>query len=133
MLQSRMAIMIRSPLASFAFVALACLAGCGSHKQYVRDTQDPNIDREAMGTGLDKDDIRRRLSQDLNGLRTARIMNEWRSAPQRPTVAVFPFINETSEHMESQLQAILSESEQWLVESGVVTVISRERQNQMIA
>jgi len=47
-------------------------------------------------------------------------------------VAAFPFSNETTEHIEPQLQAILSEAETWLVESNTVTVIARERQNQIV-
>jgi TolB-like protein len=120
---------------SFPLALVAALAaftpGCG--KEYVRDTHDPTIDNAAMSTGLDKDDIQHMLSENLNHLRNAPIMDLWRSHRGADTVAVFPFQNETSEHIDSQLAAILSESETWLVESGVVTMISRERQNQMIA
>ena len=60
-------------------------------------------------------------------------MDKWRAAGGKDKVAVFPFMNETTEHIEPQLSAILSEAETWLVDAGTVTVISRERQNQMIA
>lgn len=86
-----------------------------------------------MSTGLDKEDIQRMLSENLNNLRNAPVMDEWRTAKPKPTVAIFPFQNTTSEHIDSQLSAILSEAETWLVESQAVTVISRERQTQMIA
>ena len=114
-----------------AFTALAG-TGCGG-KEYVRGSQDPSIDNPAMSTGIDKDDIQRMLSENLNNLRVAPIMEQWRSDRGKDSVAVFPFQNETTEHIDSQLSAILSEAETWLVDSGVVTVISRERQNQMIA
>lgn len=107
--------------------------GCGHSQEVVRGSQEPGIDAYALSTGLDKDDIRRMLSENLNNLRTAPIVNEWRAAGGRATVSVFPFINQTSEHIEPQLDAILSETETWLVDAGTVTVISRERQNQMIA
>jgi len=116
-----------------AFAALSPLSTLACHKEYVRDSNDPSIDNPAMSTGLDKDDIQRMLHENLNHLRAAPIMDLWRSHRGADTVAVFPFQNETSEHIDSQLSTILSETESWLVESGVVTMISRERQNQMIA
>jgi len=118
----------------FALLTLlsASAVGCG-HKEYVRDSHDPSIDNAAMSTGIDKDDIQRMLSENLNNLRNAPIMDLWRSHKGADTVAIFPFQNATSEHIDSQLGAVLSEAETWLVESGVVTMISRERQNQMIA
>lgn len=121
-----------APWAMLLTCALSALTpGCG--KEYVRDSNDPTIDNAAMSTGLDKDDIQRMLSENLNHLRNAPIMDLWRTHQGADTVAVFPFQNETSEHIDSQLAAVLSETETWLVESGVVTMISRERQNQMIA
>ncbi len=126
--------MIRLPLsvASLLCAALLATAGCGG-KEYVRGTQDPSIDNPAMSTGLDKRDIQKMLSDNLNDLRVSAVMNEWRSAGQQTQVAAFPIINETTEHVDSSLSAALSETETWLVESGVVTVISRERQAQAIA
>jgi penicillin-binding protein activator len=120
----------------FAFLLcaplLAAATGCGG-KEYVRGTQDPSIDNAAMSTGLDKRDIQKMLSDNLNDLRVASVMNDWRSRGERVQVAVFPIINETTEHIESALSATLGETETWLVESGVATVISRERQQQAIA
>lgn len=109
------------------------LAAAGCSKEYVRGSQDPTIDNPAMSTGLDKDDIQRMLQENLNHLRSSPVMELWRSHRGADTVAIFPFQNETSQHVDSQLGAALSEAETWLVESGVVTMISRERQNQMIA
>jgi hypothetical protein len=117
----------------FSFLSLAfafCLA-CGP--TYVRGSQDPSVDNAAMSTGLDKDDIQRMMSEDLNNLRTAPIMDVWRSHHSQDTVSIFPFQNDTTEHIEPQLQAILGEAETWLVESNTVTMVARERQNQVIA
>jgi hypothetical protein len=126
--------MIRLSFSSALLLCAALLApsGCGG-KEYVRGTQDPSIDDPAMSTGLDKRDVQKMLSDNLNDLRVAPVMNEWRSRGERVQVAVFPIINETSEHIEPSLSAALSETETWLVESGVATVISRERQSQAIA
>jgi hypothetical protein len=117
--------------ALLASVAVAAAGGCS--KEYVRGSNEPSVDNPAMSTGLDKDDIQRMLSECLNNLRAAPIMDLWRTGRGQDTVAVFPFQNETSEHIDSQLQAVLSEAETWLVQSATVTVISRDRQNQMIA
>jgi hypothetical protein len=117
----------------FTFLSLAlvtCLA-CGP--SYVRGSQDPSIDNPAMSTGLDKDDIQRMMSENLNNLRTAPVMDVWRSHRSQDTVSIFPFQNDTTEHIEPQLQAILGEAETWLVESNTVTMVARERQNQVIA
>ena len=58
---------------TFGLVGLLAIglatSGCG--KEYVRGSQDPSIDNAAMSTGIDKDDIQRMLSENLNNLRTA--------------------------------------------------------------
>jgi penicillin-binding protein activator len=126
---------LRFPMRSFAAllpVTLLALSATGCGKEVVRGANDPSIDAHALSTGLDKDDIQRALHETLNNLRTAPIMNEWRSTNPPPNVAIFPFQNSTSEHIDSMLDALLGEAETWLVESGTVQVISRERQNQMI-
>jgi penicillin-binding protein activator len=119
----------------FVAVALAAVASAGCGKEYVRGADDPSIDNPAMSTGLDKDDIERTLQTLLNQLRGAPIMDDWRAHAgqnDRQTVAIAPFINETSEHIEPQLDSMLSETETWLVNGGIVRVISQERQGDMI-
>jgi len=123
-------------MALISVVSLSTLivfsTGCAS-KEYVRGSQEPGIDAPAMSTGLDKQDIQQMLKENLNNLRTAPVMDTWRKGGGKTIVAVFPFSNETTEHIESQLGAILSESEEWLVNSQAVTVVARDRQNQIIA
>jgi PBP1b-binding outer membrane lipoprotein LpoB len=109
---------------------LVASSGCG--KEVVRGANDPSIDARALSTGLDKDDIQRALSETLNKLRASPAMSDWRAAHPPPNVAVFPFQNSTSEHIDSMLETMLSETETWLVESGVVQMIARDRQNQII-
>lgn len=110
-------------------VSLAA-AGCG--KEVVRGANDPSIDAHALSTGLDKDDVQHALSETLNGMRTSPLMNAWRTTNPKPNVAVFPFKNSTSEHIDSMLDAMLSETESWLVDSGVVEVVMHERQRELI-
>ena len=122
---------LRTSLSLLALGSIAFASACAK-TEYVRGSQQPGIDSPAMSTGLDKQDIQQMLHENLNHLRTAPIMDKWRQGGGKTIVAVFPFSNETTEHIESQLGAILSEAETWLVESNAVTVIARERQNQMI-
>jgi uncharacterized protein (TIGR02722 family) len=113
-----------------SLVGLPLVSGCG--KEVVRGADDPSVDAHALSTGLDKDDIQRALHETLNNLRAAPIMNEWRSTNPPPNVAIFPFQNSTSEHIDSSLETILSEAETWLLEANTVRVVSRQRQGEMI-
>ncbi len=121
-------------IACVMLAAAGPATGCAS-REYVRGSDEPGIDRPAMSTGLDKDDIERSLQTLLNQLREAPIMNEWRTRAgqnNQTIVAIAPFLNETSEHIDPQLDAMLSEAETWLVNSLVVRVVSQERQGDMI-
>ncbi len=120
-----------APLALLA--ATVALSGCGP--SYVRGADDPSIDRAAMSTSLDKDDIERSLQTLLNQMRDAQVMTEWRvkaGQGDRQTVAVSPFINETTEHIDPQLDTMLSDTESWLVNAQITRVVSQERQAEMI-
>ena len=113
---------------------LVALPGCGG-REYVRGADDPSVDRAAMSTSLDKDDIERALQTLLNQMRGADVMTEWRvkaGQGDKQTVAVSPFINETDEHIDAQLDTMLSETEGWLVSSQIARVVSQERQAEMI-
>lgn len=114
---------------SVIFLLGVALPACGGN-EVVRG---PASDSAALSTGIDKDDIQHMLSENLNNLRAAPIMNEWRARNPRPNVAVFPFQNSTSEHIDSQLDAILSEAETWLIDAQVVSLIARDRQGDMIS
>jgi penicillin-binding protein activator len=116
---------------TLALAAGLAVAACS--KEVVRGANEPGIDAPAMSTGLDKADIQQMLSEALDDLRASPAMDAWRRAGGRARVAVFPFVNETSEHIGPQLDAILSEVETWLINAGTVTVISRERQRDLIS
>lgn len=119
----------------FLPVSLAALsiavAGCGG-KEVVRGADDPSIDAHALSTSLDKEDMKRALRDTLNKLRVSPLMDEWRTTNPQPIVAIFPFQNSTSEHIDSSLETILSEAESWLLEANTVRVVSRQRQGEMI-
>ncbi len=117
-------------LSLFALSA-SFVAGCGG-REVVRGSDDPSIDSHAMSTGLDKEDVQRSLVTLLGKMRKSTVMDSWRSRRERTTVAIAPIRNDTSEHIEPVLSALLGEVETWLVDSEVVTVVSQERQSEMI-
>ncbi len=112
-------------------VVASLMAGCGP--KYVRDTQDPTLNDSTMSTGLDKRDLDRLLHENLESFRASAPAQAWLAEKSKPTAAIYPFSNETSEHIDSQLKALLSDIETYLIKSGVVSVVSVERQQQMIA
>ncbi len=115
-----------------AAIALALAASACGGKEVVRGADDPSVDAHALSTGLDKEDMKRALRDTLNKLRVSPVMNDWRTANPQPVVAIFPFQNTTSEHIDSSLDTILSEAETWLLEANTVRVVSRQRQGEMI-
>src|SRR5438067_11490 len=117
---------IRTASLLLALTALAC------GKEVVRGSDDPSVDRAALSTSLDKEDMKRALKDTLNKFRASDVMNRWRVENPKPLVAVFPFQNSTSEHIESQLDTILSEAEAWLLEAGTVRIIDQRRQSEFI-
>lgn len=118
-----------------ALLASALFAvGCGG-PAYVRDSDLPELDEYAMSTGLDKRDLERLFNENTKSLMASGAMQRWKDASRdgkEVTVAIFPVKNETSEHIDSQLSALLSKFETQLVNGGYVTVISRERQERLI-
>jgi hypothetical protein len=116
-----------------AMALVSCvLAASACGPRYVRGSEDPTIDEYAMSTRLDKADLEQLFDECTTSLMSAAVMDFWRRSPEPPSVAIFPIANETSEHIESQLQALLSKVETSLVNSGVAQVISREQQDMLI-
>src|SRR4051794_17092124 len=93
------------------------IVGCDK-PTYVRGAQVEGLDDQAMGTGLDKRDIEQLLHENLKSLMASPVARSWNADGSRPTFAIFPLANETSEHIDSQLQALLSDVETFMVNSG---------------
>jgi TolB-like protein len=121
---------LRNASLAVGFGLIALQPACG--KEVVRGSDDPSVDRAALSTSLDKEDMKRALKDTLNKFRSSEVMNRWRTENPKPTVAVFPFQNSTSEHIDSQLDTILSETENWLLEAGTVRIIDQRRQAEFI-
>jgi len=94
-------------------------------------TENPHLDDAAMSTGLDRRDLEYMLQQNLDKLFASRSWSSFRNSKDAPVVAIWPIRNDTSEHIENQLNTLLATLESKLVESGDVAVVSRERQREM--
>ena len=122
---------VRFAFALSTAVAAPLLAGCAEHSVH-RGSQEPGIDSVAMSTSIDKDDIKTALTKLLNQMRESPVMAQWRADGGQDTVCIAPFVNQTSEHIDSQMDIMLSDTETWLAGSQVAIMVSRERQLEMI-
>ncbi|MCC6899369.1 MAG: penicillin-binding protein activator LpoB [Polyangiaceae bacterium] len=109
---------------------LASSAGCGG-PQAVRGEQVEGLDDEAMSTGLDKRDLQKMLQENMKAMQASAVVARWQKE-NRPTLAVMPLKNETSEHVDAALDSLLSDIETTLVNAGHVQVVSLERQPQIV-
>ena len=103
--------------------------GCGP--KAVRGSDVEGLDNEAMSTGLDKRDLERLLRENMNALEKAPVLKRW-ATENKPAIAVIPLRNETSEHIEGSLDALISDIETVLVNAGHVRVISMEQQPKLV-
>ena len=117
--------------ASLLSVSLTAAGGC--KPKAVRGgpgTENPNLDQGAMSTTLDRRDL-----QELMRMNMEKLVGSpwWAQISQTPgvIVAIWPIKNETSEHIDDQLNTLLADMETELVNGGVVSVVSRERQAEM--
>ena len=110
---------------------LSALAGCSSGPRAVRGTDEPGVDYAAMSTGLDKRDLQRMMNENMQVMRKSAVVQRWMQE-DRPPVAVLPMQNETSEHIDSALNALISDVETELINWGAVRVISLQNQQQMM-
>ena len=121
---------------SLVALALALTTAAGCRPKAVRGgdgTENPNLDNAAMSTGLDRVDLEDLMKKNMANLTSSPIWNNWKGAESPPVVAIWPIKNDTSEHLDDQMLTLLSDMETELINSGVVAVVSRERQKEMMA
>jgi uncharacterized protein (TIGR02722 family) len=94
-------------------------------------TENPNLDDGAMSTGLDRRDLEYLMRENMQRLFASPLWAQFKTSRTQPVVAIWPIKNETSEHLDDQLSTLLSDMETEFINSGVVTVVSRERQDEM--
>jgi len=104
-------------------LASAALSAVGCAPKAVRGEQVEGLDNEAMSTGLDRYDLQKMLHENMEALQAAPIIQRWEKESM-PKVAVIPLRNETSEHIDSPLEALSSKIETTLYKAGHVTVIN---------
>ena len=107
------------------------LSGCGGSPVAVRGSQVEGLDQEAFGTGLDKHDLQTLLHETMKAFDKSAVLRRWRTE-NRPSVAVLPMRNETSEHVDGVLEALVSDIETILIEKGEVRVVSLAHQPQIL-
>ena len=117
-------------VAGALFTAVGTM-GCGGPRA-VRGSEVAGLDDAAMGTGLDRRDLQLMLKTNLDSLNQSAVVRRWQGE-QRPTVAVLGLLNETSEHIDGALNALISDVETALVNAGHVRVISEQDQPEMMA
>lgn len=126
--------MDRTTRSPFAWVLAATVGvsvtACGGPTA-VRGEEVKGLDEEAMSTGLDKRDLQRMLHDNMNVLQESAVVKRWQ-AENRPTLAVLPIRNDTSEHIESSLDALISDVETVLINGGHVRVVSHENQGALV-
>lgn len=113
----------------FVLVAAVALGACGP--KAVRGTDVEGLDDGAMSTGLDRKDLQRMLKINLDALEASAAVKRWESE-ERPTVAVLTIKNETSEHVDGALNALISDIETSLINAGHVRVVSSQDQPELI-
>jgi penicillin-binding protein activator len=118
-------------IACAALSMASMTSACSSGPRAVRGTDEPGLDYAAMSTNLDKRDLQRMMNENMQVMRTSAVVQRWMQE-NRPPVSVLPLQNETSEHIDSALAALLSDIETELVNWGAVKVISLQNQPSMM-
>jgi penicillin-binding protein activator len=121
----------KSSSAVLAAAFATAIAGCSSGPRAVRGTDEPGLDDAAMSTGLDRKDLQRMMNENMQVMRNSAVVQRWMQE-NRPSVSVMPIQNETTEHIDSALNALLSDIETQLINWGAVTVISLQTQPQLM-
>jgi penicillin-binding protein activator len=105
------------------------LVACAAPRA-IRGEDEAGFDDQAMSTGLDQRDLQKLLHENMKALQESPVITRWKGE-KSPTVAVLPLRNETTEHVDSQLQALVSDIETVLVNAGGLRIISLERQPEL--
>jgi penicillin-binding protein activator len=118
-------------------LAAVCLLAAGGCKpKAIRGgpgTENPDFDEGAMSTGLDRKDLEALMNENMTALMGSPIWGQWRGSGHPGLLAIWPVKNDTTEHLDDQMLTLLSDMETSLLGSGVVSIVSRERQQEMIA
>jgi TolB-like protein len=96
-------------------------------------TANPDLDNAALSVALDREDINYLVSDYLKSLEDSRFWREdVEASTDRPLVAIWPIVNESSQHIDDQMTTLLSSIETALVNTGDVRVVARSSQDALI-
>jgi uncharacterized protein (TIGR02722 family) len=123
--------MVTKKLGILALLTAVAGAGACGKPRPVRGEEVAGLDEEAMGTGLDRHDLQKMLHDNMNALQSSAVIQRWQGE-NRPSVAVLPIRNDTSEHIESSLDSLISDVETTLINAGHVRVVSHENQGALV-
>ena len=125
---------MRRMLLVMALIGLLLPACRAPQPTYVRGSEMPGLDDAAMGVGLDRRDLEQLLRENMISMANSRWFNQMtmHTGP-RPTVAVMPMENWTTEHVEPQLHALIGMVETELVNSGYFSVVAAALREQILA
>jgi hypothetical protein len=123
-------LMVLAIVLSFFFVSCGPKATRGGP-----GTDNAKLDQEALSLKLDRLDIEYLVNESTTALFDSRF---WKKEIEYtegnpPVIAILPIQNDTAEHLEDEMAILLSSIETSLVNSGMINVVSRERQQQMVA
>ena len=119
----------RSACALALFATGCSLAGPPGH---VRGSDAPGIDEPAMGTDLDRRDLNDVFVDAQVQLLRSSFFKRAAATRQRKTLGTLPLRNETSEHIDQELDILLSKMETDLVGRDVFLVVAHDQQGAMI-
>lgn len=124
----------RIPFWFLLVATLVTLVACRQPQPtYVRDTDVAGLDDAAMSTGLDRRDLERLYNENMASMTSSRWFNDMaRQSGARPTAAVMPFENATTEHIENSLHALIGMVETELVQSGYFSMVAKPLREQII-
>lgn len=128
--------MLRDRFRLFPALLLAAACAACSGPEVRRGTDDPSIDDKALSTGLDRRDVDRAYENIAVQLLRSPVVEEWNRQAMTgtaPVVAIFPMRNETSEHIEGALDALLTRFETDLVNGTRAAVVARRDQPDLMA
>jgi len=114
-----------------AFLIVVIVATVSCQAKYVRDTDDPTLDEDAMSLRIDRKDLDRLYRENVKALLDSQVVKDWDLSAAdgiAPVVAIFPMRNQTSEHIGDSLNALLSKLETDLVNGTRARVVSAENQ-----
>ena len=122
-------------LAPFGLLVLLALVSAGCAPRAMRGgegTANPDLDRPAMSTTLDRDDVTFMVDDYLARLEASAFWQQTvKGSRTPPIVAIWPIRNATSEHLDDQMLMLLSAIETSLVNTGSVRVVDRSRQDEL--